>query len=169
MPAASRIIYLLPMCTLLGASSAWAAEEESVKVIQSGSQVSIEYTLKLDDGDVVDTNVGGEPLVYEQDRGQMLPALEQELSGMTAGDSKQVTLSAEQGYGAVNPEAYQEVPLEDIPEDAREAGARLVVQGPSGQHFAQVKEVHDESAVLDFNHPLAGQTLHFDIKVVDVK
>jgi len=139
-------------------------------VIKDGSTVSIEYTLKLDDGSTADTNVGGEPLTYVHGEQQILPALEAQLAGMKAEETREVTLSAAEGYGPVREEGFQEVPLEMIPEDAREPGSRLVGQNQQGQPIhAQVKEVGEETAVLDLNHPLAGQNLHFDVKVLEIK
>lgn len=144
--------------------------QEEAPVVKDGSTVSIEYTLKLDDGSTADSNVGGEPLVYIQGAQQILPALEEKLAGMKADETREVTLSAEEGYGPVHPEGFQTVPLEMIPEDARFEGARLMGQGPNGEPIhALVKEVREDSIVVDLNHPLAGQKLHFDVKVLRVE
>jgi FKBP-type peptidyl-prolyl cis-trans isomerase SlyD len=156
--------------TMLAASSPRAEEEQAKsKVVAAGSQVSIEYTLKLDDGTTADSNVGGEPLVYTQGEQSILPALEAALAGLGAGDTKQVTLSAEEGYGVVDPGLYKEVEATLIPEDGRHVGAQLMSRGPDGQPFlVRVRELKGEKIVLDLNHPLAGETLHFDVKVVAV-
>lgn len=147
-----------------------ARSEEETPVVEEGRTVSIEYTLKLDDGSTADTNVGDEPLVFEQGRQQILPALERELAGMALEDTKQVTLAPEQGYGPVNPELYREVETTMVPEQAREAGTQLVAEDQQGnKQLIRVREVRDESIVLDFNHPLAGETLHFDVKVVGIE
>jgi FKBP-type peptidyl-prolyl cis-trans isomerase SlyD len=144
--------------------------QEDAPVIQDGSTVSIEYTLKLDDGSTADSNAGGEPLVYVQGEQQILPALEDKLLGMKAEETREVTLTPEEGYGPVHEEALQTVPLDIIPEEARNVGARLVGQGPQGQPLhAVVKEINEENAVVDLNHPLAGENLHFTIKVVSIK
>lgn len=144
--------------------------QEDVRVVQDGSTVSIEYTLKLEDGSTADSNVGGDPLVYVHGEQQILPALETKLVGMKADESREVTLTPEEGYGPVQQEAFQTVPLEIIPDDARHAGARLVGQGPHGEPIhAKVTEINEDTAVVDLNHPLAGETLHFDIKVVDIE
>lgn len=143
---------------------------EEKTVIESGRTVSIEYTLKLDDGTVADTNVGGEPLKYTQGQGQILPFLEKELEGMAAGDSRSVRLSAENGYGDVNPEFFREVPEDSVPEGAREVGQVLYGEGPNGQPFqVRVHEVREDAIVLDLNHPLAGQALNFDVRVVSIE
>lgn len=167
LPAAAAAASFLASFFFTGAS---LQAQEEVPVIKDGSTVSIEYTLKMDDGSTADSNVGGEPLTYVQGEQQILPALESQLAGMKVDETRQVTLSAEDGYGPVREEGFQEVPLEMIPEDARNAGARLVGQNQQGQPIhAQVKEVKEETVVLDLNHPLAGEQLHFDIKVVDIK
>jgi FKBP-type peptidyl-prolyl cis-trans isomerase SlyD len=139
-------------------------------VIEEGKQVSIEYTLKLDDGSTADSNVDGDPLTYEQGGGQILPALEKALAGMEVDETREVKLSPAEGYGEVNPEARQSVPLTALPEDARKEGTVLVAQDNSGnQQMVRVHQVGDESAVLDFNHPLAGQSLHFEVKVLGIE
>ena len=139
-------------------------------MIQEGSTVSIEYTLTLDDGVTADSNVGGDPPVYNQGQQEILPALEEALVGLAVGDSKQVKLTAEQGYGLVDPEGFQEVALDMVPEDARTVGTMLVASDPEGnQQPIRVHEVEEDKIVLDFNHPLAGQALTFDIKILGVE
>ena len=167
--SAALSILALAACGGALAETAQDVNEEKI-VIEEGRTVSIEYTLKLDDGTVADTNVGGDPLVYTQGNGQILPALEKNLEGMTTEDTRSVHLSAAEGYGEVNEELYREVPPEQIPEEAREIGQVLYGQGPNGQPFqVRVHEVREETIVLDFNHPLAGQALNFDIRIVAVE
>lgn len=139
-------------------------------MIEEGSRVSIEYTLKLDDGTVADSNVGGEAVTFEQGKSQILPSVERELLGLAAGDSKTISLTPEEGYGPVDPELFQTVPATAVPEDARREGAQLLAQSPSGeQRPVRVHEVKGEEIVIDLNHPLAGQSLHFDIRVLSVE
>ena len=139
-------------------------------MIENGSSVSIEYTLKLDDGTTVDTNVGENPLTYKQGANQILPALETALVGHRVGDTTAVRLTAEQGYGAIDPGAYREVDLEVVPEASREVGSAMIARNPEGQETPiRVHEVREQSIVLDFNHPLAGQALNFDIRVVAIE
>lgn len=166
----SRPILAAVAAFLLSHLSFAANAQEAEPVIQDGSTVAIEYTLKLDDGSVADSNVGGEPLVYTQGESQILPALETALEGLKAEDTKEVTLSAEQGYGPVREEAFQEMPVDMLPEEGRKVGAQLVGRGPSGQPiFARVVEIEEGTAKVDLNHPLAGQQLHFDVKVLSVE
>jgi FKBP-type peptidyl-prolyl cis-trans isomerase SlyD len=139
-------------------------------VIEEGNTVSIEYTLTLDDGVTADSNVGGEPLVYQQGRQEILPALEEALVGLEVGDTKQVRLTEEQGYGPIHPEGFQDVTPEMVPEDARTVGTMLIATDPEGnQQPIRVHEVEDDKIVLDFNHPLAGQALNFDIRVLAIE
>lgn len=153
---------------VIAASACWAAEEE-VPVIAEGSSVSIEYTLKLDDGTTVDSNVGAEPMIYKQGGSEILPALEAALFGLAVGDTKEVKLTAEQGYGPVQQEGFQEVEIGMVPEDARSVGTMLMASAPDGQQQPiRVHEVREETIVLDFNHPLAGQALNFDVKILAI-
>ena len=146
------------------------AEEAAQPVVEDGKSISIEYTLTLDDGSTADTNVGGDPLVYVQGGGQILPALETALAGMAVDQTRQVKLEAEEGYGPVNPDAFQEVEAQVIPEDAREVGAQLVAQDASGrQRPVKVHAVEGEKITLDLNHPLAGQNLTFDVKILAIE
>lgn len=138
--------------------------------VSEGRTVSIEYTLTLEDGTEAQSNVGGEPLTFEHGKQQILPALEEELEGMEVDDTVTVTLPPEKGYGERNPDAFQPMEASQIPEEARKEGAMLVMQTPQGQQRpVRVHEVKEEEVVLDLNHPLAGKTLTFDVKVVDIE
>lgn len=163
-------------CSVLVASAlATSAQAElqeggSPMTVSDGKTISMEYTLTLENKEVLDTNVGGEPLSFTQGSHEIIPGLESALQGMKAGESKQVTVEPEQAYGEVNPKAIQEVPIEQIPPDARKVGVQL--QGKDGQGrmvTPKVTEVKEQVVVLDFNHPLAGKTLYFDVKILDVK
>jgi FKBP-type peptidyl-prolyl cis-trans isomerase SlyD len=163
-------------CSVLVASAlATSAQAElqeggSPMTVSDGKTISMEYTLTLENKEVLDTNVGGEPLSFTQGSHEIIPGLETALSGMKAGESKQVTVAPEQGYGEVNPQAIQEVPIDQIPPDARKVGVQL--QGKDGQGrmvTPKVTEVKEQVVVLDFNHPLAGKTLYFDVKILDIQ
>lgn len=138
-------------------------------MIVHGKKVSLEYTVFLADGTQVDTNVGEDPLVFVLGEHQVFPALEQELLGLKIGDTKKIVLKPEQAYGPVLPEAYREVDAAAVPENYRFAGAVLGIQDPEGGVYPiRVHSVNDDKVVLDFNHPLAGQALQFDVKVMEV-
>ena len=138
--------------------------------MEKGRQVHVEYTLYLDDGTQVDTNVGDDPLVYEAGAGQILPALEEALGAFSTGDEKRVTLAPDDAYGEADPEAFQTVPLDAVPEEAHEPGTPLVYEDDEGEsHPIRVHEVTEDGIVLDLNHPLAGATLTFEVKIVAVQ
>lgn len=139
-------------------------------MIENGKKVTIEYTLTLDDGTVASSNVGEDPLTYEHGGGQILPALERELEGLEVDAQKKVQLSAEDGYGLVDPDAFRPVDPDMIPEEARQVGMFLTAHDDAGnQQDVRVHEIQDDKVVLDFNHPLAGQALNFDIKVLGIE
>jgi len=139
-------------------------------LVAEGKLVSLEYTLTLDDKSVVETNVGAKPLTYTHGSHQLIPGLEKALEGMTVGDTKQVTVAPAEGYGEMDPKALQEVQKQLIPPDALKVGTRLQGKTPNGQTvYPLISEIKDDTVVLDFNHPLAGKTLHFDVKVLDVQ
>ena len=138
--------------------------------IQDGSFVSMEYTLTDDSGTVIDTNVGKEPLTYIQGAGQIVRGLERALQGLKVGDRKKVSVKPEDGYGIPNKKAFQEIARETIPVEAQKAGTMLMTKGPDGRGVPiRVHEVKEKTVVVDLNHPLAGKTLHFDVKITDIK
>jgi FKBP-type peptidyl-prolyl cis-trans isomerase SlyD len=140
--------------------------------VEDGVVVSLDYTLRLDDGDVIDSSSGREPLVFMQGQGQIIPGLEKELYGMGEGDEKEVVVEAAEAYGEYDEEELQKVPRSIFPDNINlEEGLSLRMRDQqSGQLFdAVVDEVGPESVVLDLNHPLAGETLYFDVKVARVR
>lgn len=138
-------------------------------MIENGKQVAIEYSVFSDDNTQIDTNIGKDPLVFLFGSHQILPALEEALRGLEVGDSKKVTLNPDSAYGDINPQAYKKVEAKLIPEDLRFEGALLVVSDEQfGEMLIRVDSLDGEQVVLDFNHPLAGKTLNFDVKVLDI-
>lgn len=137
-------------------------------MIKHGQKVSLEYTVFLDDGTQIDSNVGEDPLIFVLGEHQVFPALEDALMGLKVGDTKQILLGPEDAYGPVVPDAYREVDLETVPVPYRYEGAVLGVQDPQGGVFPiRVHQIRDNKIVLDFNHPLAGRALKFHVKVVN--
>lgn len=139
-------------------------------MIKIGSVVRIEYTLSDDKDTVLDSNKGKEPLIYTHGQGQILPGLEKELSGMKLNEAKKVRLAPASAYGPVDPQAFQEIPRGNIPADALKVGNTLMAKNDQGQAFpVRIHEIKDKTVVLDFNHPLAGKTLSFDVKVLEIQ
>jgi FKBP-type peptidyl-prolyl cis-trans isomerase SlyD len=157
----------LALSLLVAAAPAMA---QSKIAIEKGSSVKIEYTLKDDKGAVLDTNAGKDALAFTQGSQQIIPGLDKALLGMKVGDTKKVTVKPEDAYGQVDPKAEAEVPKTALPEGAAVVGTRLLARGQDGQpRPVTVKTVKDATVVLDLNHPLAGKTLFFDVKVVSVE
>ncbi len=126
--------------------------------------IAIEYTLILADGSVADTNVGGEPLAYLHGRHEILPALEVALTGMQAEQRKTVKIKAADAYGVYNQTAIMEIPRDQIPKNAKAGSILSTMEGQP----ARVLELTEKIAKIDFNHPLAGQDLTFDVKIISV-
>lgn len=143
---------------------------ESNQKIGTGKKVSIEYLVRLADGTTVDSNVGKTPLTYIQGNGEIIPGLERQLEGLTAGDARKVEVSPKEGYGEYNSAAVQEIPRNSINPDGLSVGATLYSQDKYGRTItAVVKEIKKDSIVLDLNHPLAGKMLYFDVKILKVE
>ena len=155
----------------LAFTGAFTAEKnKDTNVIRDGSVVSFEYTLSSEDGKTIESNKGKAPLKYTQGSRQIVPGLEKELAGMKAGDEKRVKVTPEEGYGPVDPKGFQEFPKDKIPSEGLKVGAVLMANGPGGQQIpVRVHEIKENTVVLDLNHPMAGKTLLFDIKVLDVQ
>jgi FKBP-type peptidyl-prolyl cis-trans isomerase SlyD len=147
-----------------------AQSDKQEKVVKDGSVVSLQYTLTGDDGKPIESNKGKEPLKYTQGQHQIVPGLEREIAGMKVGGEKHVKVKPEDGYGPVNPGAFQEVPKEKIPAEGLKVGAVLAARGPQGQTVpVRIREIKDKTVVVDLNHPMAGKTLVFDVKVLDIQ
>jgi len=132
--------------------------------------VSLEYTLTVD-GEVVDYSNKEEPLEYIQGHDQIIPGLESALNGMVVGESKQVTVAASEAYGEVDEEAIIEVNRSDFPEEVpMEIGTEVQVRNMDGHVLdARIASISDDKVKLDFNHPLAGKDLQFDVTVVSLR
>lgn len=139
-------------------------------VIADGRQVSIEYSLYLEDGTMVDSNVGGDPFVYTHGAHQIIPGLESRLEGLKEGDERKIKVPAEEGYGLVDMNAFKEVDKDKIPPDALEVGTMLEAKDENGYVIpVRLHEIKDDTVILDFNHPLAGKDLVFDVKILKVE
>jgi FKBP-type peptidyl-prolyl cis-trans isomerase SlyD len=138
--------------------------------VQAGAVVHLEFTLWDDAGTLLDTTRGRTPLVFTHGQGEVIAGLERALLGMKVGETKRVTVPPEEAYGVVDPAATTEIPLERVPVEARKVGARLRGQTRSGREVpVRVSEIREGTAVLDLNHPLAGRTLVFDVRVILVE
>lgn len=138
--------------------------------VQDGQVVAMEYSLHVD-GELIDSSVGHEPLEFLQGAGNIIPGLEDELYGMGIGEAKNVVVAAEDGYGELDPDAFIDVPRDQFPaEIPLEVGVQLQVQDDNGEAMmARIDTITDDNVRLDFNHPLAGKELVFDVKIIGVR
>jgi FKBP-type peptidyl-prolyl cis-trans isomerase SlyD len=139
--------------------------------VTDGLVVSLDYTLRLDDGEIIDSSVDREPLEFLQGQGQIVSGLEQELYGMAVDDQKDVEVSPADGYGERDADAIELVARDVFPPelDVR-PGIGLRMRDGSGQAMdAYVADVRPDGVLLDFNHPLAGETLFFQIKIAALR
>lgn len=142
------------------------------KAIAKNTVVNLEYILTLENGKEIDRADINKPLEYLHGFGNIVPGLEKALEGMTVGEEKQVVVPAEDGYGERDEDDVVEIPRDKFPDSMElKVGNPMNVQdSESGKSFtAYIAELHPDFVVLDFNHPLAGETLHFQVKVVGLR
>ena len=139
--------------------------------IAKDAVVAIEYTLTDDDGDVLDTSEGSEPLTYLHGKGQMIPGLERALEGKAAGDAFTIVVEPKDGYGEKEAPGTIKLPRDQLPEGPEpEVGMELEAAGPDGEvETLFIVGVEKDAVLLSTDHPLAGVTLHFDVKVHTVR
>ncbi|MCL4805975.1 MAG: peptidylprolyl isomerase [Anaerolineae bacterium] len=140
--------------------------------VADGLVVSLAYTLRLDDGEEIDSAASDDPLVYLHGAGNIIPGLEDALSGMKIGDVRSVSVSPVDAYGDLDEDAFELVPYDAFPADVDlEEGMGLsMVDNNTGQQMdAYISELRDDGALLDLNHPLAGETLHFTVEIVGLR
>ena len=130
----------------------------------------MEYTLHVD-GEEIDSSKGQDPLQFLVGYGNIISGLEREMMGMKVGESKDVIVTPADGYGEYDEEAYMDVPRGQFPQDMPvEEGLELSVRDDQGQsRYARIETVEGDVVTLNFNHPLAGDELHFNVKVVDLR
>jgi FKBP-type peptidyl-prolyl cis-trans isomerase 2 len=155
-----------------GAPPAAALEVEpgAAEEVRAGAVVHLEFTLWDDAGTLLDSTRGRAPLVFTHGQGEVIAGLERALLGMKVGETKRITVLPEDAYGPVDPAATTEIPLERVPAESRKVGARLRGQTRSGREMpVLVREIRDDTVVLDLNHPLAGRSLVFEVRVILVE
>ncbi len=134
--------------------------------------VKFEYVLALDTGDVVDSSEGREPLAYLHGYGNIIPGLERQMEGMEVGEEKEIVVEPEEAYGPYIEGQVIQVPIQEFPEGLKpEVGMGIMVETADGRQIPYfITQITDDGMVyMDPNHPLAGQRLHFKVKVVEVR
>ncbi len=140
------------------------------EIVQDDVVVELQYKL-WSDGELVEESEEDDPLVYLHGYDNIIPGLERALHGLRVGDEKDITVTPDEAYGPRDPENVEEVSLTDLPLDfTPEEGMVLEVQDEDGNvYVAQVQQVTDETVTLDFNHPMAGKTLRFQVRITNLR
>jgi len=139
--------------------------------IGANKVVTVNYKLSDDKGNLIQTTKENEPFVYLSGNNQILPKLEEAIDGMIIGGKKNIELSSPEAYGDYDEKAVQHIKKDAFPEGANlEPGMEYMAHSPEGKPVPFViKEVKEEDVTIDFNHPLAGVNLNFDVELVDVR
>jgi len=137
--------------------------------IKKGDKIKVEYTGTLEDGTVFDTSEGKAPLEFEVGSGQIIKGFDEGVIGMNVGEEKDIKIEPKDAYGERNDQLLKKVPREQLPKEQEpKVGMMLLLKSPDGaqQVPAKITEVNDKEITIDLNHPLAGKTLNFKIKIV---
>lgn len=139
--------------------------------IADGLVVTIHYTLTLTSGEIADSSSGRDPLAYLHGAGNIIPGLEKQLAGKAPGDKLEVKVAPEEGYGQRDDQAVQQVPRDAFPADVElQAGLTFHAQDPNGHPvMGTIAALEGDQVTVDFNHPLAGETLTFAVEVIGVR
>ena len=138
--------------------------------INHDTLVTLHFTLKLPNGDVVDTTLDKQPATFKVGDGSLLPGFEQALFGLKAGDKRSFEIEPEKGFGPGNPQNLQNISRDQFDEMELEEGLLVIFQDAAGGELpGVVKTIHETVVVVDFNHPLAGKVITFDVEIIDVQ
>ncbi|MCA9477812.1 MAG: peptidylprolyl isomerase [Simkania sp.] len=138
--------------------------------VKKGHYVKVHYTGSLDDGSTFDSSKGRDPLEVLAGEGMLIKGFDDALLTMKAGEEKKITINAEEAYGPRREDMVRPVPRKEFGDMELTEGMTIGIRAPTGQVFpVTVVEIKDDDVVIDGNHPLAGKTLHFDIKVEEAR
>jgi peptidylprolyl isomerase len=152
-----------------GAAESTEVKNEEVKMGSEGNMIKVNYKLTVD-GEVIDSSKKDSPLEFKVGYKQIITGFESAVIGMKIGEKKSFNVAPDEGYGPKNPNAIQRVTKDRLPADPEpEVGMALHAKTPTGQTLTgRVTEIQDDTVVIDFNHPLAGKTLNFDVEIVEI-
>jgi len=162
------LIIVLVVAGLIAFQSEVMAKKDAM-VVEDGKTIKFHYLVNVD-GKKVDESGHFSPLEIKVGEGQIVPGLAAGIMGMKAGETKKISVKPENGYGLVKEEAFQEVKKDTLPEGYDATVGKPVRLQVSENQFAtgRISEVKDDAMMIDFNHPLAGKTLDFDIEIVEI-
>lgn len=137
--------------------------------INHDTEVTLHFTLKLPNGDVIDTTTDKTPATFKVGDGSLLPGFEQSLFGLKAGDQRSFAIEPERGFGPGNPQNMQTVARDQFNEMELEPGLLVIFRDAAGGELpGVVKTIHETTVDVDFNHPLAGKVITFDVEIIEV-
>ena len=139
-------------------------------IVKKGNRIKVDYTGTFDDGEVFDSSKGKQPLEFEAGAGQVIKGFDDAVIGMKVGDEKSIKIQPKDAYGEHHAEYTKDLPRQGVPPDMElKEGMMLIFSNEQGQKVpAVLKKVNKDTITVDFNHPLAGKTLNFKIKVVGI-
>ena len=133
-------------------------------------EVTLHFALKLDNGDVVDSTFDKKPATFKVGDGNLLPGFEQAIYGLKAGDKRSLSISPEQGFGQGNPQNVQVMPRSQFQDMELSEGLLVIFNDAANAELPGVVKIFDDNQVtIDFNHPLAGKALSFEVEIIEVK
>ena len=140
-------------------------------LVKDNLVVSMDYTLRLADGEIADSSASRGPLEFIQGQGRIVSGLERSLVGMAVGEEREIVVSPDEAYGEFDPDLFETLPRSVFPADMElSKGLGFRMRSQSGRLIiAYVDSVSDEEVVVNLNHPLAGETLHFDVKIASLR
>ena len=136
--------------------------------VELGTKVTLHFALVLEDGDVIDSNFETAPATFTVGDGNLLPGFESTLIGLENGDEREFTIPPEEAFGQHNPQNVQRVDRSNFDQQELEVGAMFSLQNGDGELPGVIIEFEDEEILVDFNHPLAGKNIIFQVKIMDI-
>ena len=136
--------------------------------VELGTKVTLHFALVLEDGDVIDSNFETAPATFTVGDGNLLPGFESTLIGLENGDEREFTIPPEEAFGQHNPQNVQRVDRSNFDQQELEVGAMFSFQNGDGELPGVIIEFEDEEILVDFNHPLAGKNIIFQVKIIDI-
>ena len=136
--------------------------------VELGTKVTLHFALALEDGDVIDSNFETAPATFTVGDGNLLPGFESTLIGLENGDEREFTIPPEEAFGQHNPQNVQRVDRSNFDQQELEVGAMFSFQNGDGELPGVIIEFEDEEILVDFNHPLAGKNIIFQVKIMDI-
>lgn len=139
--------------------------------IDANKVVTINFTLKDDEGNLIESTENMKPFSYLSGNNQILPKLEEAVNQMIIGTKKDIKVKAAEGYGEYNNAAIQQIDKKEFPEDMKlEEGMHLIANSPDGKQMPFIiNKIGENDVTVDFNHPLAGKNLEFNVELLDVR